>query len=96
MPRANPWVTLAFVPAGLITGMVILFIFTFTFSTVIGGIPVGAAQIYPFAAFCVFGVWIVGKVFRRSPRWWSYVIVGVVAIIGNVNCQVGGFGFCFH
>ncbi len=94
IPRANPWVTLAFVPAGLIAGMVILVIFTFIFSTVIGGFPVGAAQIYPFAAFCVFGVWLSGKVFRRRPRWWSYVIVAVVAILANVNCQVGGFGFC--
>ena len=40
MPRANPWVTLAFVPAGFIAGMVMLVIFTIIFSTVIGGFPV--------------------------------------------------------
>ncbi len=90
IPRANPWVTLAFIPAGLMAGITIVVIV----STVIGGFPVGAAQVFLFAASCVFGVWFIGKVFRRRPRWWSYVIVAVVAILANVNCHIGGFGVC--
>ena len=94
MPRANPWVALAFILPGLVAGMVIMLILTNIFNMLTGVFPLGAAQIYPFAACCVFGVWLSGKVFRRRPRWWSYVIVAVVAILANANCLVGGFGLC--
>ena len=92
-PPANPCVALAFVPVGLIIGWVILIISTFIFNVVTGLLLVNQAQIYPFAAFCVFGVWLSGKVGRRRPRWWSYVIVAVVAILANASCQLGTFYF---
>ena len=88
IPRANWWVALVFIPSGLIVGAVMLVVGTIILNAVVGVFPAGAAQIYPFAAFCVFGVWLSGKVFRRRPRWWSYVIVALVTILSNVNCQV--------
>ena len=93
-PAANPLTALAYVFSGLLVGMVMLVVFTIITSTTTGGFPVGAAQLYPFAAFCMFGVWCSGKVLHRRPRWYSYVIVAIVAMATNANCQIGGLGFC--
>ena len=87
-PNVGSPASLAMAICGVFLGTVALVLFAILARHIAGVYTVGAAQLYPYIAFCAAGAWVTGFAFRRKPRWWSYVAAGLIGAAANLTCLI--------